>query len=64
MMPRRSTRSKSGDVEMPQVESNVDLDSVYRDRPSEVSGVNDARVPRGLQSARDTAAAAKRTSRT
>ena len=57
-MPRQST-SESGDIEMRQGEPNVDLDSVYADRSSEVSGVNDARAP-----GRDMAAVVKRTSRT
>ena len=59
VMPRPSMRSESGDIEMRQGEPNVDLDSVYADRSSEVSGVNDARAPQ-----RDMAAVAKRTSRT
>ena len=61
VMPRPSTGSQSGDVEMSQAEPrepSIDLTSVYVDRPSEVGGVNDARVPS------DTAAVAKRTSRT
>ena len=61
VMPRPSTGSQSGDVEMSQAEPRepiVDLTSVYVDRSSEIDGVNDARVPS------DTAAVAKRTSRT
>ena len=61
VMPRPSTGSQSGDVEMSQAEPRepiVDLTSVYVDRSSEIDGVNEARVPS------DTAAVAKRTSRT
>ena len=56
-MPRPSTGSSSGDVEMRDVEPT--LGSVYPDRPSEFDGDNDACMPSEAPSAGPSAAAAQ-----
>ena len=45
-MPRPSTGSESGGVEMREVEPTLDLASAYGDRPSTVDGRNDMHVSR------------------
>ena len=57
-MPRPSTGSESGGVEMREVEPTLDLASAYGDRPSTVDGRNDMHVRGALSLGNDAAAAA------
>ena len=57
-MPRPSTGSESGGVEMREVEPTLDLASAYGDRPSTVDGRNDMHVREALSLGNDAAAAA------
>ena len=57
-MPRPSTTSDSGDVEMREVEPTLDLASAYGDRPSTVDGRNDMHTGGALSLGNEAAAAA------
>ena len=57
-MPRPSTGSESGGVEMREVEPTLDLASAYGDRPSGVDGRNDMHVREAALSLGNDAAAA------
>ena len=57
-MPRPSTGSESGGVEMREVEPTLDLASAYGHRPSTVDGRNDMHVREALSLGNDAAAAA------
>ena len=57
-MPRPSTGSESGGVEMREVEPTLDLASAYADRPSTVDGRSDMHVRGALSLGNDAAAAA------
>ena len=57
-MPRPSTGSESGGVEMREVEPTLDLASAYGDRPSTVDGRNEVHVRGALSPGNDAAAAA------
>ena len=43
-MPRPSTGSESGGVEMREVAPTIDLSSAYEERPSTVGGCNDMHI--------------------
>ena len=58
VMPRPSTGSESGGVEMREVEPTLDLASAYGHRPSTVDGRNDMHVREALSLGNDAAAAA------
>ena len=57
-MPRPSTGSESGGVEMREVEQTLDLSSAYGDRPSTVDGRNDMHAREAHSLGNDAAAAA------